>query len=56
MSGQTGLRQSNSKFRPEKTSEISISSTLACSILKKPLQIWSHLLCVMMKMDGVRFQ
>jgi len=39
MSGQIGLRQSNSKFRPENTRVISISSTLACSTFKKPLQI-----------------
>ena len=34
MSVQTVLRQSNLKFRPEKTGIISVSSTLACSILK----------------------
>jgi len=34
MSVQTVLRQSNLKFRPKKNGIISISSTLACSILK----------------------
>ena len=34
MSVQTVLRQSNLKFRPEKPEIISISLTLACSILK----------------------
>ena len=34
MSAQSVLRQSNLKFRPEKPGIISISLTLACSILK----------------------
>ena len=52
MSVQTVLRQSNLK-KPE---IISISLTLACSILKSLSRF--NLICiyVMMKMDGVRFQ
>jgi len=45
MSVQTGLRQSNLKFRPEKPETISTSSTLACSILKSLFRF--HLTCYM---------
>ena len=45
MSVQTVLRQSNLKFRPEKTGIMLISLTLACSILKRPFRF--NLTCYM---------
>jgi len=43
MSVKTVLRQSNLKFRPEKTGIISVSLTLSCSILKSLLRF--NLMC-----------
>jgi len=45
MSLQTVLRQSNLKFRPEKTEIITVSLTLACSIVKRPFRF--NLTCYM---------
>jgi len=42
---QTVLRQSNLKFRPEKTEIISVSLTLACSILKVTSDLISLAIC-----------
>ena len=50
------LRQSNLTFRPEKPGIISISLTLAISILKSRFRFHLHVQCVMLKMDVVRFQ
>jgi len=52
---QTVLRQSNLKFRPEKNGCNLDKFNARLLDLKKPLQIWSHLLHVVRKMDGVRF-
>ena len=56
MSVKTVLRQSNLKFRPEKTMVISISLTLACSILKTIFRFNLTCIYVMMKLGGVIFQ
>jgi len=45
MSVQTVLRQSNLKFRPEKPEIISVSLTLACSILKATSDLISLAIC-----------
>jgi len=45
MSVKTVLRQSNLKFRPEKTGIISINLTLACSILKSLFRLISLAIC-----------
>ena len=45
MSVQTVLRQLNLKFRPEKPGIISISLTLACSILKSLFRFFSLAIC-----------
>jgi len=50
MSVQTVLRQSNLKFRPEKTGIISASLTLACSILKSHFRF--NLTCYCHDEDG----
>jgi len=42
---QTVLRQSNLKFRPEKPGIISVSLTLACSILKATSDLISLAIC-----------
>jgi len=50
MSVKTVLRQSNLKFRPETPGIISISLTLACSILKSLFSF--NLTCYMYDEDG----
>jgi len=45
MSVQTALRQSNLQLRPEKPEIISVSLTLACSILKATSDLISLAIC-----------
>jgi len=45
MSVQTALRQSNLQLRPEKPEIISVSITLACSILKATSDLISLAIC-----------